>query len=124
MSADRCLTPELFAASPEPPEPSDAVSALEQAWAELAVRSVGALSLNEVRDRVTRLMLEAALAQVDHNYSRAAGLLCVTRQSVQYLVARHELDSHRDCPGSEPRHAQPRPSPLARTTRLERRGSS
>jgi transcriptional regulator with GAF, ATPase, and Fis domain len=64
---------------------------LESEWAELATRSVGRLSLSAVRDHVTKTMLAAALARVNHNYSRAAELLCITRQSVQYLVARHEL---------------------------------
>jgi transcriptional regulator with GAF, ATPase, and Fis domain len=63
----------------------------DEIWAELAVRSVGHLSLTEVRDHVTKKMLEAALARAEHNYSKAAKLLCVTRQSVQYLVVRHEV---------------------------------
>jgi len=71
------------------PEP-----ALEASWAELAARSIGRISLNEARDLVTKTLLLAALEQSDDNYSRAARLLGVTRQAVQYLVHRHDAHAH------------------------------
>jgi transcriptional regulator with GAF, ATPase, and Fis domain len=63
---------------------------LQTTWIALAASSVGRLSLTELRDHVTKAMLRAALEQAHHNYSKAAELLGVTRQSVQYLVDRHE----------------------------------
>jgi transcriptional regulator with GAF, ATPase, and Fis domain len=69
-------------------------SPLEAAWADLAARSIGVLSLNEVRDLVTRTLLTAALAHSRDNYSQAAQLLGVTRQAVQYLVNRHAACQH------------------------------
>lgn len=74
-----------------PSHETDAPVAFDESWADLAARSVGHLSLTQVRDHVTKMMLEAALARAEHNYSKAARLLCVTRQSVQYLVVRHEV---------------------------------
>ena len=62
---------------------------LDAPWSELAASSLGRLSLNEVRDLVTKAMLTLALERSDHNYSRAAAQLGVTRQAVQYLVHRH-----------------------------------
>ena len=62
---------------------------LEARWTELAARSVGLLALNEVRDLVTKSLLSAALVRSHDNYSRAAQLLGITRQAVQYLVQRH-----------------------------------
>lgn len=86
----RCIEPHQrrFPADPQ----------LEQTWAELAARSLGQLSLNEVRDHVTKALLTAALERAHYNYSKAAELLGVTRQSVQYLVARHEPRLRSDRP--------------------------
>ena len=69
--------------------------ALEATWAELAARSLGRISLNDARDVVTKTLLLAALEQSDDNYSRAARLLGVTRQAVQYLVHRHDAPALR-----------------------------
>jgi DNA-binding NtrC family response regulator len=61
----------------------------EAAWAEFAMRSVGRLSLNEVKEHVTTSMLKAALERSRGNYTHAARLLGITRQAVQYLTSRH-----------------------------------
>jgi transcriptional regulator with GAF, ATPase, and Fis domain len=63
--------------------------ALEAAWADVAVLSVGRLSLNEVKEHVATSMLKAALARSHGNYTHAARLLGITRQAVQYLMSRH-----------------------------------
>jgi len=68
---------------------------LEATWAELAARSIGRISLNDARDVVTKTLLMAALEQSNDNYSRAARLLGVTRQAVQYLVHRHDAHTLR-----------------------------
>lgn len=71
------------------PGADPALEVLEAAWAEFAARSVGRLSLNEVKEQVTTSMLKAALARSHGNYTHTARLLGITRQAVQYLMSRH-----------------------------------
>ena len=57
-----------------------------------AAALVGIHTLHTVQDRVRKEMLEDALARTDWNYAQSARLLGVTRQAIQQMVRRFELE--------------------------------
>lgn len=57
----------------------------------LAGSLVGIHSLDSIRDHMNRVMLRIALKRTGGNYTGAARLLGVTRQSVQQMVSRFGL---------------------------------
>ena len=66
---------------------------------------VGSLSYPEVLERVRRTMLEQALARTDGNKHKAAQLLQVTRQAVQYIFKNFEASTEPRGPRDEKNHA-------------------
>jgi transcriptional regulator with GAF, ATPase, and Fis domain len=74
---------------PGPRSRADDVDDLEH----LAARLVGKHAVDRAQHRLKRAMLVEALSRTGGNYSRAARLLGVTRQAVQQMVGRYELQS-------------------------------
>lgn len=61
-----------------------------------AADQVGRTAMHIVQDRVRRDMLSQALERTHWNFSQSAKLLGVTRQAIQQMVRRFELEPHRD----------------------------
>jgi len=58
----------------------------------LATAQVGHVPILTVQDQVKKAMLQQALARSDGNYVKTARALGVTRQAVQQMVRRYELE--------------------------------
>lgn len=61
-----------------------------------AADEVGRTAMHVVQDRVRRDMLSQALERTDWNFAQSAKLLGVTRQAIQQMVRRFELQPNRE----------------------------